>query len=90
MRIEHTHRGTTTAQTGFEVQAAHQDRSASIIVPYREHPQHKAQPYVASEDPEGGLRIYCQLSRNQEYIMAVVKSQITVPEQGEMGLHYLG
>ncbi len=31
MRIELTHDGTTAAQTGFEVQAAHQDRSASLI-----------------------------------------------------------
>ena len=29
VRIEHTHRGIATAQTGFEVRAAHQDRSAS-------------------------------------------------------------
>mgnify|MGYP000899650792 CR=1 FL=1 len=31
VRIEHTHRGIATAQTGFEVQAAHQDRSASLL-----------------------------------------------------------
>jgi hypothetical protein len=30
VRIELTHRRITTAQTGFEVQAAHQDRSASM------------------------------------------------------------
>lgn len=33
--IEPTHRRITTAQTGFEVQATHQDRSASILTRFK-------------------------------------------------------
>jgi hypothetical protein len=35
--IEPTHDGITAAQTGFEVQATHQDRSASIMIIARDN-----------------------------------------------------